>query len=197
MVETFAQDRGMRRALSLLGMFAAAIQLTSCVQHPQIALAPATTQERASFSVAQTTGSGTDCEFTLHLDGTAYSRANELEIALSRASVAITRVNNKQMDVLLLQVSVGGRPATGNRMVVMRGQTPRVVLGPTVDSAGPQLTTWQSDDTLRLVMPWRQPINPAWLYLALRYTTVSYTGEIKRCSGSAHSDSLRFVAGPS
>jgi len=82
-------------------------------------------------------------------------------------------------------------------MVVMRGRTPRVVLGPTVDSAGPQLTTWQSDDTLRLVMPWRQPVNPAWLYFTLGYTTVSYMGEITRCSGFAHSDSLRFVAGPS
>ena len=67
-----------------------------------------------------------------------------------------------------------------------------VVLRPTVDSAGPQLTTWQSSDTLRLFVPWKQAIGPRWLIVTLEYQTLSHSGQRSRCGGRLGTDTLRF-----
>ena len=195
MTDTLTPRPRVRAAFPFVAACVVALQVAGCVQHPSTSPGPPASRERASFSVAETTGSGTDCEFTLHLDGTAYPRSDGLELEIPHASIATTRVNNKRLDILSMQIGAGGRPAPAGRMVVMRGQTPRVVLTPTVDSAGPQLTTWQLSDTLRLLMSWRRPAAPQWLYFTMGYTTVSYAGDVKSCGGFLHSDSLRFVGG--
>jgi hypothetical protein len=72
------------------------------------------------------------------------------------------------------------------------GRSVPIVLLPTVDSAGPQLTTWELHDTLRLFVPWKQSVEPRWLIFALSYQTLSYNGGQSRCSGRLGTDALRF-----
>ena len=67
-----------------------------------------------------------------------------------------------------------------------------LILQPTVDSAGPQLTTWEPQDTLRVFVPWKQGLGPRWLLFRLNYSTLSHHGKRAECDGSVGSDTLRF-----
>lgn len=186
----------MPRRASTLTALLAMIQLVACAPQSPAPLQPAIAQRRAPFSVSATSPTGADCAMTLRADGTVYQRANDFEVVIPHASVAVTRVNDKRIDVLHMQIAIG-RPSPPEQMVVMHGETPNIVLAPTVDSATPQLTTWQSDDTLRFLMSWRPTTAPQALHFNLAYLTVSYTGEVKRCTKSLQSDTLRFAPGPS
>jgi hypothetical protein len=107
---------------------------------------------------------------------------------ITDASVAVDRHNDKTMDPLVVAVKVAdGRHQFGydNDLAYL--------LSPTVDSAGPMLTTWQANDTLRMLLPWPAGNLPRWLLVSLRYTAVSHTGERSECEGTMRSDTLRFA----
>jgi len=126
-------------------------------------------------------------------DGVAILRESELEVEIVRGAIAVTRINDKQLDDLHLAIEVSGHPP-GPQYWAPIATSPTVVLHPTVDSAGPQLTTWQSADTLRVLMPWTASPAPRWLLFKLGYRTVSYSGRRWECDGTLGTDTLRFVA---
>jgi hypothetical protein len=125
-------------------------------------------------------------------EGTALLRERELEVVVPRAWIAVTRDNDKQWDELRLVIDVSAHPLSDVNWPPIRSSLP-VVLAPTVDSAGPQLTTWQAPDTLRLLVPWTPSSGAHWLLFRLNYHTLSYHGAQKLCDGRLGTDSLRFV----
>ena len=124
-------------------------------------------------------------------EGIALLREGELELVIPRAWIAVTRDNDKQSDDLHLMVEVSGHPPTGPGYPPLTASTP-IVLRPTVDSAGPQLTTWQSADTLRMLVPFQQSLGPRWLSFRLGYMTLSHAGKRAECDGTLGTDTLRF-----
>jgi hypothetical protein len=133
-----------------------------------------------------------ECWMSGRFEGTGYLRDNQLELAIARGWIATTRDNDKELDDLHLVVDVQAHPLSKVHWAGL-GRSVPVVLTPTVDSAGPQLTTWQSDDTLRLFVPWKQQLGPRWLVFHVDYTTVSHAGRRAECSGSMGSDTIRFA----
>ena len=123
--------------------------------------------------------------------GVALLREGEVELVIPHAWIAVTRDNDKQSDDLHLAVEVARHPPVGPAYPPLTQSTP-IVLRPTVDSAGPQLTTWQSDDTLRLLVPYKQALGPRWLIFGLEYRTLSYAGKSAQCGGRLGTDTLRF-----
>ena len=132
------------------------------------------------------------CWIAGELAGEALLRDSELSLSISRGWLAITRDNDKQWDDLHLVVEVT-RHAPSDTNWAPLGQSIPIVLQPTVDSAGPQLTTWQLHDTLRLFVPWKPAIEPRWLLFSVGYQTLSYKGERASCGGRLASDTLRFA----
>lgn len=133
------------------------------------------------------------CWMSGEFEGDAVLRDGELSLDIPRAWIAVTRDNDKRWDDLHLVVQVSAHPASGPAYAPLGASVP-LVLRPTVDSAAPQLTTWQLHDTLRLFVPWRQSLDPRWLVFALDYQTLSYKGEHASCGGRLGTDTLRFSA---
>lgn len=131
------------------------------------------------------------CWMAGELDGNAILHDGELSLVIPRGWIAVTRDNDKEWDDLHLAVEVSAHPLSEQRWMALGTSIP-VVLRPTVDSAGPQLTTWQSSDTLRLFVPWKQAIGPRWLIVTLEYQTLSHSGQRSRCGGRLGTDTLRF-----
>jgi hypothetical protein len=131
------------------------------------------------------------CWMAGEFEGDAVLRDGELSLVIPRAWIAVTRDNDKQWDDLHLVVEVSAHPFSGPAFAP-RGTSIPLVLRPTVDSAGPQLTTWQLHDTLRLYLPWEQSVERRWLVFALSYQTLSYKGERASCGGRLGTDTLRF-----
>lgn len=123
-------------------------------------------------------------------EGTAYLRGNELEVEIPHAWIAVTRDNDKEWDDLHLAVEISRHPLSDTAWFSLKSIP--VVLRPTVDSAGPQLTTWETQDTLRLIVPWQQWLGPRWLIFVLDYRTLSHAGARGACSGRLGTDTLRF-----
>jgi hypothetical protein len=171
-----------------------AIIEVACSQHPSVAPTPASTSI-ANFVATSPNNSTTpprdQCWLAGVFDGAALVRGRELEVVIPRAWVAITRDNDKQWDDLHLVIEVSGHPLGDQRWVPVARSLP-IVLAPTVDSAGPQLTTWQSSDTLRLLVPWNAAFAPRWLLFDLDYHTVSHKGRTSNCAGTLGTDTLRF-----
>jgi hypothetical protein len=130
---------------------------------------------------------------TGRFDGVALLRERELELVISRAWVAVTRDNDKQWDDLHLVVEVSRHPLSPTQWAPLM-TSPPIVLQPTVDSAGPQLTTWQSNDTLHLLVPYEQALGLRWLIFRLTYHTVSHHDAFSRCDGVLGTDTVRFLA---
>jgi hypothetical protein len=124
-------------------------------------------------------------------DGLAMLRGEELELVFPRAWVAVTRDNDKQWDDMHLVVEVSAHPLGPAQWPPLTSSTP-IVLRPTVDSAGPQLTTWQSSDTVRMLVPYTQALGPRWLIFRLSYRTLSHHGVPAECNGVLGTDTLRF-----
>lgn len=131
------------------------------------------------------------CWVAGEFEGDAVLGDAELTLVIPRAWAAVTRDNDKQWDDLHLVVEVSGHPFSGPVFAPL-GATVPLVLRPTVDSAGPQLTTWQLHDTLRVFVPWKQSLDPRWLIFALDYQTLSYRGQRSSCGGRLGTDTLRF-----
>ena len=132
------------------------------------------------------------CWMTGRFEGTALLHERELELVMTRGGIAVTRDNDKQWDDLHLRIDVSRHPLGPQEwMPVSRSAT--IVLRPTVDSAGLQLTTWQSQDTIRVLIPWTPSLTPQWLLFHLEYRAVSYGGRLSVCSGTLGSDTLRFT----
>jgi hypothetical protein len=132
------------------------------------------------------------CWMAGRFEGTALIRERELEVVISRGGIATTRDNDKQWDDLHLTIDLSGHPIGPQQWVpVSSGAT--VVLRPTVDSAGPQLTTWQSEDTLRVLIPWTPSLAPRWLLFRMDYRSLSYGGRLSQCGGTLGTDTLRFM----
>ena len=136
-----------------------------------------------------------ECWMTGRFEGAAFLRDDGLELVIARGSIAVTRNNDKEWDDLHLAVEVSAHPFSDPRFPPLLATIP-IVLRPTVDSAGPQLTTWQSDDTLRLYVPWQHALGPRWLVFTASYRTLSHNGDRGECSGRMGTDTLRFRGGP-
>jgi hypothetical protein len=136
-----------------------------------------------------------ECWMAGRFEGTAFLRDDGLELVIARGSIQVTRNNDKEWDDLHLAVEVSAHPFSDARFPPLLSTIP-VVLRPTVDSAGPQLTTWQSEDTLRLYVPWQRVLGPRWLVFTASYRTLSHNGNRGECSGRMGTDTLRFRGGP-
>ncbi len=132
------------------------------------------------------------CWMTGRFEGIALLRERELEVVITRGGIATTRDNDKQWDDLHLTIEVSGHPL-GPQFWSPVSTSATVVLRPTVDSAGPQLTTWQSDDTLRMIVPWTPSLGPRWLLFHLAYRSLSHGGRLSECGGTVGTDTLRFA----
>jgi hypothetical protein len=136
-----------------------------------------------------------ECWMAGRFEGTAFVRDDGLELVIPRGWIAVTRNNDKEWDDLHLAVEVSTHAFSDARFPPLLSTMP-IVLRPTVDSAGPQLTTWQSVDTLRIYVPWQHALGPRWLVFTASYSTLSHKGERGECSGRMGTDTLRFRAGP-
>lgn len=170
---------------------AALMTLAAC--HPSTSPVPAPMVARF---VAESPNNGeqaprNECWMAGRFAGTATIRGGQLELMMSKGWIAVTRDNDKQWDDLHLVVELQGHPPSDVRWPPLTHSVP-IVLRPTVDSAGPQLTTWQSEDTLRAFVPWRQVLGPRWLRFNLDYSTLSHAGQRSTCEGSLTTDTLRF-----
>ena len=126
-------------------------------------------------------------------DGLAIIRDDGLELSMPQAWIAVTRDNDKRWDDLHLVVEVSRHPLGAAAFAPVNESVP-IVLRPTVDSAGPQLTTWQSNDTLRLLLPWKRELGPRWLIFRVDYETLSHAGVSARCAGQMGTDTLHFTS---
>ena len=124
-------------------------------------------------------------------DGVGILHERQLQLVIARGWIAVTRDNDKEWDDLHLTIEVAGHPPGGPRWGAL-AKSPTIVLRPTVDSAGPQLTTWQSRDTIRVLVPWPPSLTPRWLLFDLDYQMVSYAGRRSTCSGTVGTDTIRF-----
>lgn len=131
------------------------------------------------------------CWMDGRFDGVAIVRDDGLELAIPNAWIAVTRDNDKQWDDLHVVVEVSRHPL-GPATYAPASVSLPFVLQPTVDSAGPQLTTWQSSDTLRLLIPWKRELGPRWLIFRIAYGTLSHSSVRAGCSGQMATDTLRF-----
>lgn len=138
-----------------------------------------------------TTPPRNECWMAGRFDGLAILRGQEIELLFPAAWVAVTRDNDKQSDDLHLVVEVSRHPLGPAQWPPVTSSIP-IVLQPTVDSAGPQLTTWQASDTLRMLVPYSQGLGPRWLIFRLRYRTLSHRGVPAECDGALGTDTLRF-----
>lgn len=158
---------------------------------PRPAIAPRARFVATSPNNSTTTPPRNQCWLAGRLDGTAVERDRELEVIISPAWIAVTRDNDKKWDILEVIAKVSGHPLGPQRYIELSRSAP-LILRPTVDSAGPELTTWQSGDTLHLIVPWEAAVAPRWLLFDLDYRTVSYEGKMSTCTGALGSDTLRF-----
>ena len=127
------------------------------------------------------------CLHATRFAGIVVPGSNDARVLISPAYVNIQRSNNKQYDLLLLRVEVAEpRHSLGTGSVV------EYRLGPTVDTAGPSITTWRARDTIRVVVPWARGIGARWLMFYLGYRATSYDGKVSECSAILRSDTLRF-----
>ena len=170
---------------------AALMTLAAC--HPSTSPVPA---PMVATFVAESPNNGrapprSECWMAGRFEGTATIRGGQLELFMSNGWIAVTRDNDKQWDDLHLVVELHAHPASDVRWPPLTHSVP-IVLRPTVDSAGPQLTTWQSDDTLRLFLPWKEALGPRWLRFNLDYATLSHAGQRSTCGGHLGTDTLRF-----
>lgn len=156
---------------------------------------PAPAQAAAPFVAASPNNGQTpprnECWLAGRFEGVAHLRDGELELVMPRGWIAVTRDNDKQWDDLHLVVEVNAHAPSDARWPPITTSIP-MVLRPTVDSAGPQLTTWQSADTLRLLVPYKQALGPRWLLFYLDYRTLSHAGASAECAGRLITDTLRF-----
>lgn len=174
---------------------AIAMLLAACV-HRGPTSSPASNVMLAHF-IARSPHNGENpprnaCWMSGELEGDALLQDGDLSLVVPRGWLAVTRDNDKQWDDLHLVVEVMRHPLSDTSWAPL-GQSIPVVLRPTVDSAGPQLTTWQLHDTLRLFVPWKPAIEPRWLLFSVGYQTLSYRGERSSCSGRLGTDTLRFL----
>jgi hypothetical protein len=178
-------------AVATIGVLAAA-----CRQHPEV-LATSQPASVAPFVASSPHNAEPpprrECWMIGRFDGVAVQHGDEMSLIIPRGWIAVTRDNDKQWDDLHLVVEVSAHPPSGPSYAPLGSSVP-VVLSPTVDSAGPQLTTWQLHDTLRLFVPWKRSLEPRWLVFALRYQTLSYKGEHSNCTGTLGTDTLRFFS---
>lgn len=180
----------MRRAAVTVAMIAG---VAGCAPHPAMAPGPVpevrfvaasgSADQAARPPGATTVADSTRCRLAVHFDGVARAGARQLDLALAHAWVAVTRDNDKRWDDLHLRVEARGVDASRT-----------IVLTPTVDSAGPQLTTWQADDTTRLLLPLSPGERPRQLFFFVSYHTLGYGGRFAGCDGMASSGPLEFGA---
>lgn len=128
------------------------------------------------------------CSVTGHFEGAATARGDDqLEVMIERGWAIITRNNDKRWDDLHL-----GLQATAP----FGSESATLVLAPTVDSAGPSVTTWQSNESFRVLVPWARGLTARRLVFSLSYHTVGFDGKVTRCDIMIRSDTLRFAARP-
>ena len=135
------------------------------------------------------------CWMSGRFEGTALIHEGKLEVVITRGGIATTRDNDKQWDDLHLTIDVSRHPL-GPQFWAPVSTSATIVLRPTVDSAGPQLTTWQSTDTLRVLLPWTPSLEPHWLLFHLEYRSLSYSHRLSMCGGTLGTDTLRFASLP-
>ena len=125
------------------------------------------------------------CVVTGRFEGSAYPRGDgQLEVAIESGWAIITRNNDKQWDDLHVRLEATGQ---------LGGGSTALVLGPTVDSAGPSVTTWQSRHPIRVLVSWSRALTTRRLMFWLSYSAVGFDGKLTRCDIMMRSDTLRFA----
>jgi hypothetical protein len=127
------------------------------------------------------------CLYSARFSGVVLPGQGDARILLSRAFVNVERHNDKEHDALTLRLEVA-EPA--HRLGA--GNPVQYHLTPTVDSAGPSITTWQPQDTIRLLVPWTGEQGGRSLLLFLSYSTIAHDGKMGGCAAILKSDVLRF-----
>jgi len=127
------------------------------------------------------------CLYSVGISGTVFPGESDARVLLSRAFVNVERHNDKQFDELILRLE----PASPARRLG-EGSTVEYRLAPTVDSAGPSITTWQPQDTIRLLLPWKRTAGDRWLLFYLTYRAVDHAGTASSCSFALRTDVLHF-----
>ena len=127
------------------------------------------------------------CLHSAQFTGVVVPGGSDARVLLGRAFVNVERHNDKQFDALILRVEVAS-PAHQ----LGGGNTVEYRLAPTVDSAGPSITTWQPQDTVRLLVPWDQGSGDRRLLFFLNYRTIAHDGTMSGCSVVLRSGVLRF-----
>lgn len=176
-----------RRTLLASALLAAA---TACASAPEPTPAPSAgrTVARVSATAEANAARGLPpCVKGAQFEGIATPGEGELRVQLYHPSIGIERHNNKRFDLLTLSVRVAdGQHALGYDSNL------EYRLAPTVDSAGPQVTTWQGGDTLRMLLPWPRGISARWLLFFFKYSATTYAGETSDCWAAIRSDTLKF-----
>ena len=132
------------------------------------------------------------CFRAAHFTGVAFPGQNDLRVLITDASVAFERHNDKYQDALTLRVQIAdSKHALGYDSNI------EYRLSPTVDSAGPSLTTWQGRDTIRVLLSWPRGLSPRWLLFSLAYGTISHSSDVSDCRVGIRGDTLRFASGDS
>jgi hypothetical protein len=127
------------------------------------------------------------CLHATRFAGVVVPGSNDARVLISPAYVNVERRNDKQSDILLLRIEVAEpRHSLGT------GSWVEYRVGPTVDTAGPSITTWRARDTIRVVVPWARGIGARWLMFYLSYRATSYDGKVSECFAILRSDTLRF-----
>ena len=174
--------------------------LAACSQprHPTTTAAPASLRATFDIGVPEPnepmpspsplgTSSRPPCLYSARFTGVVLPADNDARVLLDRASLNVERHNDKQYDALILRLEVSSQAHRFGE-----GHTVEFRLAPTVDTAGPSVTTWQARDTVRLLVPWTQGAGDRRLMFFLDYRTIAHDGTMSGCSIVLRSGTLRF-----
>lgn len=132
------------------------------------------------------------CTLAARFEGEVRQRQGQLEVAMPVAWIAVTRNNDKQWDDFHLRVEAGASAARRGQMPTSTSRSETVALRGTVDTAAALLTTWQSQDTLRVSLPWADTLSPRRLHLFVEYHAFGETGARSACDAIFSSDTLVY-----
>jgi hypothetical protein len=178
--------------------------LVGCRTHPTVDITDPTRTWTARFLVAgdqravvrrgisAAGGSVSRCTLAARFEGTVLQRHGGLEVAMPVAWIAVTRNNDKQWDDFHFRVEAGGSPAGRGLLPTSQSRSETLALSGTVDTAVALLTTWQSQDTLRVSLPWTDTLSPRRLHMFVEYHAFGETGARSTCDAIFSSDTLVY-----
>ncbi len=179
----------LRNIAGRLAVLAAGAALASCALATQGGgaaapfLAASSAVEMARLHAPAELVDNSTCVVMARFEGVARPRNDQLEVVISKGWVALTRNNNKRMDDLHLGVGTSWSANDASTMV----------LTPTVDTAGPSITTWESQGPLLVTLP-RPADNNERLHFFVAYHALGYDGRYVHCENVLTTDTLRVAS---